>query len=75
MKYVSCERVRLIIYQVVDTQLCKLRNVSRLYSIFTEFRNFMISRSRVFYGMYFLVKDITLIGDMYQNTEAFCHYS
>ena len=42
---------------IVDTQLCKLRNMSRMCPIFTEFPNFMIGRSRVFY-MYFLVKDL-----------------
>ena len=31
------------IYLVVDIQLCKLRNMSRLYPIFTEFPTFMIS--------------------------------
>ena len=30
---------------IVDTQLCKLRNMSRLYPTFTEFPKIMISRS------------------------------
>ena len=42
---------------VVDTQLYKLRKMSRLYPIVTEFPNLMISRSRVF-CMFDLVNDI-----------------
>ena len=45
MKYVSCE---FDCDYIVDTQLCKLRNMSRLYPVFTEFSNFMI-KSRSFY--------------------------
>ena len=46
-KYVICE-----FDYIVDTQLCKMRNMSRLYHIFTEFPSFMISRSRVFFTRY-----------------------
>ena len=41
-------------YQVVDTQLRKLRKMSRLYPIFTEFPIFTISHSRVFYTRHVL---------------------
>ena len=47
---------------IVDTQLCKLRNIPRLYPIFTEFPNFMMSRLRVFYMyLYWFVETPSLV--------------